>query len=189
LETIQPLLTVLLVAASIVCAVAVWALVELARTARSTRSLADDTHVRLIPLMDKVDVTVDAINAELLRIDAIITQVEEASARVSHASDTISGIVNTPAEIVNDMATRVRRVWKDRRRSAEQVAEEQRGEEDDDRLAEQTADRPLDDESVSRERADEAFPTELTAAEPTPGERPPEGQAGHGPPIVDETPA
>lgn len=187
METIQPPLTVLLVAAIIVCALAVWALIELARTARSARSLADDTHERLMPLLDKSDVMVDAINAELLRIDAIITQVEEASARVSHASDTISGIVNTPAEIVTDMATRVRRAWKDRRRAAEQSADEQRREEDDDGLEGQRVDAPLEDGLVSRERTEEAPLTEPT--ESASAEHASANQPGHEPPIADETPA
>jgi len=119
LETVEPLLVVLLVAASVLCGIAMWALVELGKTARSIRRLSDDTQVRLVPLLDKTDVTVDAVNAELLRIDAIITQFEQAGARVSHASGTISEIVNAPAEIVNDVAGRVRRAWKDRRRGAE----------------------------------------------------------------------
>jgi len=119
LETTDVLLVVLLIAASVLCGVAIWALREMISTARSVRELSDDTRTRLVPLLDKADVTIDAVNAELLRIDAIITQVEEASARMSHASDTISDIVSTPAEIVNDVAGRVRRAWKDRRRAAD----------------------------------------------------------------------
>lgn len=122
--TADVLLVVLLFAATVVCGFAVWALRETAEAARSFRSLTDDARSRLIPLTEKVDVTVDAINAELLRVDAIITQVEEASARVSHASGTISDIVHTPAELVNDVAERVRRAWKDRRRAPSSEAQE-----------------------------------------------------------------
>jgi len=146
LENVEPLLVVLLVAASALCGVAVWAIVELGRTARSARRLSDDTHERLIPLLDKADVTVDAVNAELLRIDAIITQFEDAGARVSHASDTISEIVNTPAEIVNDVAGRVRRAWKDRRRPSEESADSEMGETES-QVA--TAQESADDESDS----------------------------------------
>jgi hypothetical protein len=120
LESIQPLLAVALVAASVACAVAVWALIEVARASSSARLLSDDTRERLIPLLDKVDVTVDAVNAEC-RVDAIITQVEGASARVSHASDAISGIEHT-AEIVNERPRKTAKT--DARREA---AEEQAG--------------------------------------------------------------
>lgn len=118
------LLVVLLSVAVVVCVFAIWALREMVATARSVRLLSDDTRERLVPLLDKVDVTVDAANVELLRVDAIITQVETASARVSHASDTLSNVVSAPGEIVNDVATRVRRAWKDRRRADESARSE-----------------------------------------------------------------
>lgn len=129
METTDFLLVVLLVAASVLCGVAIWALREMISTARSVRELSDDTRTRLVPLLEKADVTIDAVNAELLRVDAIITQVEEASARMSHASDTISDIVSTPAEIVNDVAGRVRRAWKDRRRAGDASGQAETAEE------------------------------------------------------------
>ncbi len=98
---------------------AIWALREMGLAARSMRELSEDTHTRLVPLLEKADVTVDAINAELLRIDGIITTFEDSAERVSSASGTISGIVSAPADIVNDVATRVRSAWKDRRRHAD----------------------------------------------------------------------
>jgi hypothetical protein len=116
------LLIVLLVVAIIMCSVAVWALIEMVKTARSTRELSDETRERLIPLLDKADITVDAINAELYRIDGIITTFETAGERVESASGTISDIVNTPGELVNEFAGRVRRAFNDRRRAAEEKA-------------------------------------------------------------------
>ncbi len=80
------LLAVLLVVASALCGVAIWALTEAVKTARSPGSLADDLDTRLVPLLDKADVTVDAMNAELLRIDQIVTRVEEVTDRVSSTS-------------------------------------------------------------------------------------------------------
>jgi len=81
------------------------------------RALSDDVRTRLVPILEKADVTIDATNAELLRIDGAITKFEEASVRVSAASGTLSDIVQAPGEIVNGVADRVRRAWKDRRRS------------------------------------------------------------------------
>ena len=123
--TVDLLLVVLLVAASVLCGVAIWALLDVVKTSRSVRELSDDTHERLVPLLDKADVTVDAVNAEILRVDSIITQVERTSDRVSHASETISDIVNAPAEIVNDVAVRVRRAWKDKRQASKAAAHEE----------------------------------------------------------------
>lgn len=117
---------IVLLAAGIACAVATWALVEVARAMRSVRALSDDSHERLMPLLEKADVTVDAVNAELLRIDAIITRFEDASERVSSASGTISGIVNAPTELVNEMALRVRKAWRERRHEPARSSETSR---------------------------------------------------------------
>lgn len=119
---------VLLAAATAACVAVIWGVRELVATARSTRLLADDMRERLVPLLDKADVTVDAANAELLRIDGVLTQLEDATARVSNASNTISEIVQAPGEIVSGVAGRVRQAWKDRKhaqavRSEEQAAE------------------------------------------------------------------
>lgn len=108
--------TIALVAVVIASAVAVWSLVEVARAMRSLRALTDDSRERVVPLLEKVDVTVDAVNAELLRVDAIITRFEDASERVSSASGTITDIVNAPSELVSGVALKVRRAWRERRR-------------------------------------------------------------------------
>jgi hypothetical protein len=119
-NTVNILLGVLLVTASVLCAVAIWALTESVKTARSVSRLADDLDVRAIPLLDKADVTIDAINAELLRMDAIVTRVEEITDRVDSTSRTVQGVANAPGEIVTDIAERVRRAW--RRRQTESAA-------------------------------------------------------------------
>jgi len=124
-----------LVALIVVACMAVWAIREAVKTMRAARaaseSLArtsDEIRERAVPLLDKFDVTVDAVNVELLRVDAIISTVEEATERVSTASGTISGMVNAPGEIVNDVIGRVRRAWKDRRHDE---SARSRGESDD----------------------------------------------------------
>ncbi len=115
MSTTTALLAVLLVFASALCGVAIWALTESVKTARSAKQLADDLDARLVPLLDKADVTVDAMNAELLRIDQIVTRVEEVTDRVSDTSRVVQEVANAPAEIVNDIADRVRRAWKTRK--------------------------------------------------------------------------
>jgi uncharacterized protein YoxC len=109
------LLAVLIVVATVLCGVAIWALTETVKTARSLRQLVVDLDVRLVPLLDKADITVDAMNAELLRIDQIVTRVEEVTERVSDTSRVVQEVANAPGEIVNDLAERVRRAWKTRK--------------------------------------------------------------------------
>jgi hypothetical protein len=86
-------------------------------TARSIRDLSDAARTTLIPLAEKADVTVDALNAELLRMDGVITRFEDASERVVRTTGAINDIVNAPAGIVSDVADRVRKAWKDRKGS------------------------------------------------------------------------
>lgn len=112
------LVTILIAAAAVACGVAIWALFVAVSTLRSVRLLADDVRARLIPLLEKADVTIDAANAELLRIDGAITRLEDASVRVGAVSGTLSEIVSAPAGIVTGVADRVRRAWKDRHRTA-----------------------------------------------------------------------
>jgi uncharacterized protein YoxC len=115
---------VLLALASAVCAVGVWVLVEVRRTSRSVRILADDLDARVVPLLEKADVTIDAFNAELLRIDTIVTSIEEITDRVGNTSRTVQEVANAPGEIVTDIADRVRRAWKRRQaESAERSSE------------------------------------------------------------------
>lgn len=117
--TVQGVLSVVaLIAAIGACGVAIWALREVVVTARSLRKLTDTGNERLVPLLDKADVTIDAANAELLRIDAAITRFEEASVRVVAATGTLSDIVQAPAGIVTGVADKVRRAWKDRKRGS-----------------------------------------------------------------------
>ncbi|NTU70812.1 MAG: hypothetical protein HGB10_03200 [Coriobacteriia bacterium] len=115
MDTTTVLLSVLLVVAAIACAVAIWALVEMAKTARSVKRLTDDLDARVIPLVDKLDVSVDAFNAELLRVDAIVTRFEEVSERVESTSRTVHDVANAPVEIVTDLADRVRKAWRTRK--------------------------------------------------------------------------
>lgn len=123
--TVSALAVVALLAASAACVALVWLSRETVETMRSLRQLSDETRERLVPLLDKADVTVDAVNAELWRIDGAITRFEEASVRVSVASGTLTEIVQAPAEIVTGVAGRVRRAWKDRRQGGAGVSRQQ----------------------------------------------------------------
>ncbi|PKQ16166.1 MAG: hypothetical protein CVT67_06105 [Actinobacteria bacterium HGW-Actinobacteria-7] len=117
MDVLQIVLVAVLVLAGALCGVAVWALRDLVVTSRSLRLTSEQVRSRLVPLLDKADVTVDAVNVELLRLDGIITQFEDTSSRVSHASATITDIVNAPAGLVSEAALRMRQAWKDRKRT------------------------------------------------------------------------
>lgn len=110
----ETLTALALVAVAAACVAGTWGFIEIARTMRSARAFSDDARKRVVPLLDKADVTIDAVNAELLRIDAIITRFEDASERVSSASGTIHDIVNAPTDLVSGMALRVRKAWRGR---------------------------------------------------------------------------
>jgi len=118
-DTAAVLQIVLLVVASAACGFVIWAVFELVKTLRSTRMMVERLDATLIPLLDKADVTVDAVNAELLRIDEIVTRVEEVTDRVSSTSRTVQEVANAPAEIVNDIADRVRRAFRSRKHGHE----------------------------------------------------------------------
>lgn len=110
---------VLLAVGSIACGVAIYALIETVLTMRSLRSSSEEIRTRVVPLLEKLDITVDAANAELLRIDSIVTQVEEVSERVSSATHTVHEVVNAPLEAVNAVSSNLREAWRERRRTRE----------------------------------------------------------------------
>ena len=103
------LTTVLLLVGIVLCGVAIWAVFRLVAAADSVRRLADDLEARVPELLDKADVTVDAVNVELLRMDLIVTQVEEVTELVSSASSAVHAIVNAPYEVVSGLSERLRR--------------------------------------------------------------------------------
>lgn len=100
---------ILLIAGIVFCVVGTWAFVRLLATTRSVKTLADDMEARLVPLTEKADVTVDALNAELMRVDMIVTQIEDASDRVAQASSAVHAVVNAPLGAVNELSDRLRR--------------------------------------------------------------------------------
>jgi len=97
-DTSEALGIALTVAALALTLLALYALVVIIKAVREIRIAVEDVRVRLVPLLEKADVTVDAANVELLRLDAIVTQAEEVGEAVSSASDFIRSPVNTAAQ-------------------------------------------------------------------------------------------
>lgn len=98
MDTSEALGIALTVAALALTLLAIYALVVVIKAVREIQIAVEDVRVRLVPLLEKADVTVDAANAELLRLDAIVTQAEEVGEAVSSASDFIRSPVNTAAQ-------------------------------------------------------------------------------------------
>jgi len=97
-DTSAALSTALTVIAIVLSVAALYAIFVILKAVRGISGAVEDVRVRLVPLLDKADVTVDAANAELLRLDAIVTQAEGVGEAVSTASDFIRSPVNSAAQ-------------------------------------------------------------------------------------------
>jgi ABC-type transporter Mla subunit MlaD len=102
-EVLDVVLTLVAIALT---GVAIYAVVVLIRSLRDVTEAVNDARDRLVPLLDKVDVTVDVLNAELLRLDAIVTQAEEVGDAVSHAGEFIRSPLHKAAEGIARIAHR-----------------------------------------------------------------------------------
>lgn len=113
----EGLLIVLVIAAILACALLGYALVEAIRTLRSARELCDDLARTVPPLVEKADVTIEALGVQLLRVDGIVTNLETTIDRVSHTTEVVQEAVNAPAVAVNAASERIREAWSRRKRA------------------------------------------------------------------------
>ncbi len=103
------ILDIVLTAVAIVLALAALNAVRVfVAAARNLDAAVEEMRAALVPLIAKADVTVDAINAEILRIDAIVSQAEEVGEAVSSASDFIRSPVFTAAQKLAQLARTIR---------------------------------------------------------------------------------
>ena len=109
----QPLETVLLVLAIVLAGAGIYAVFVFVKTLRQTQLTMEELRLKLLPLIEKVDVTVDALNAELLRVDGIMTDIEGVSGAVSSATD----IIRTPVGVVAGLGSRLAHAFTRARRS------------------------------------------------------------------------
>ena len=59
--------------------------------------------------MDRVAVTVDAVNLEVMRLDGILGDVSEMTEKGAKVVSSIDGVTSAPMDIVNSVADKVRR--------------------------------------------------------------------------------
>ena len=115
---------------AIVGVVFLWLVIELALTVRRTRTSlknvedkvdqvvkdVDEISTEILPaikkvdpLMDRLSLTVDAANLEIMRLDEILEDVSTMTNAASKATKQIETVTNAPIELVNSVADKVRR--------------------------------------------------------------------------------
>lgn len=84
-------------------------------TSDEARAAVSDIRHQVAPTLVKLDVAVDAVNANLLRLDSIMGDIESTTGQVANASNAVSHLANAPVEAVANLAERFRKAWKVRK--------------------------------------------------------------------------
>ena len=105
------MLVILYAAAIVVVALAGWGIIEIVKTARSARRLADELYSTVPGVLDRADATLTAFNRELARMDGVVTQLEEVSDRVTSTTRAAQEIVEAPAAAMSGLANGARRFF------------------------------------------------------------------------------
>lgn len=64
------------------------------------------------PLMERLNLTMDAANLEIMRVDEIMQDVSTITSQLADTSTTVNEITNVPLNAVNSVAGRVRGIFK-----------------------------------------------------------------------------
>lgn len=112
---------------------AIWLVVEIALMVRKSRktveelkqqlepsiasvnAMADSLEpavAKIDPLMDRVTLTMDAANLEIMRIDTILEDVGEMTGTLTGTVETIDELAAAPANLVENVSTKVSRLFK-----------------------------------------------------------------------------
>lgn len=109
-------LRIMLYAALIVLAcTAVWGVFEIVGMARAVRKLSEDLDSTVPELarnaggtLERANATLEAFNAELVRMGGVVTSLEEVSDRVNSTTRAVEDIVDAPAAAVSGIASGIR---------------------------------------------------------------------------------
>ncbi|MCE5191013.1 MAG: hypothetical protein LLG08_04540 [Actinomycetia bacterium] len=104
---------VLIVLGIVLAGAGICVAVVFVRTLRDARATLAQVRERVVPMLGKADISLDALNAELLRVDGIVTDIEEVSGAVSSATDAI----RTPVDAIAGLGGRLARFVSRARRS------------------------------------------------------------------------
>ena len=85
------------------------------QTSNQASELIAEVRGQIVPTLDKVDVAVDGVNLNLLRLDAILESFEQTSEHVADVSTSVSSLVNAPIDALGNLGDRLRRAWKSRK--------------------------------------------------------------------------
>lgn len=67
---------------------------------------------KIDPLMDRLNLTMDAANLEIMRVDTILEDVGDITNTLSHAAVAVDDIAKAPASAVENVSSRVRDILK-----------------------------------------------------------------------------
>jgi uncharacterized protein YoxC len=73
-----------------------WLLYQLVRTMGILNQFLDDVRVETIPLLTRVQTTMDHVNNELDRVDGILSAVESMSQKANNATKVVQEVVTSP---------------------------------------------------------------------------------------------
>ena len=73
-----------------------WLLVQLVRTMGILNQFLDDVRVETVPLMTRLQTTMDHVNTELERVDGVLTAVESMSQKANSATKVVQEVVTSP---------------------------------------------------------------------------------------------
>lgn len=113
----------------------VWFIVELALTVRKTKNVVTDIKKQIDPtlanveqittdiqpMMDHVQLTIDAANLEIMRVDEILADVTTITNTASKAAGAVDTVTSAPVELVNSIAGKIRAKFGGKEASAESV--------------------------------------------------------------------
>lgn len=103
---------------ALVALAAIYALVQIGRLVGKVSHEMEELTARVNPILEKADVSVDALNADLLRVDGILSNVEEISSAAASATRAVESVTSAPLEIATNLADRLRHMIKEFRSGA-----------------------------------------------------------------------
>ena len=126
---VNSILFALLIVAGIVALVALAVLfLELVKMGKTTRQKVEDLDqtlknvesmttsltpamTRVDPLMERITLTVDSVNLEMMRVDQILEDLTEITDTASSATTAVDNIASAPVKAVNNVATKVKNAF------------------------------------------------------------------------------
>lgn len=137
------LIAVLIVAGIAALIALVLLFLELTKTIKSARKMVDDLAptmknietmttnlqapiAKVDPLVDRVTLTLDSVNLEMMRVDKILEDVTQITDTASNATTAVDNITSAPVKAVSNVATKVKTAFGGKSASEEsaQLAEQ-----------------------------------------------------------------